>query len=86
MRWILLLQEFDLKIKDKKGSENVVADHLSRIENGDANSCPPIVEMFPDEQLYQVKDTLPRFADIVNYLAGGHLPPNMNTQQKKRFP
>jgi len=33
IRWILLLQEFDFVIKDKKGSENFVADHLSRLVN-----------------------------------------------------
>ena len=32
IRWVLLLQEFDLEIMDKKGSDNVIANHLSRLE------------------------------------------------------
>ncbi|GKF58074.1 reverse transcriptase domain-containing protein, partial [Tanacetum coccineum] len=33
LRWILLLKEFDVVIHDKKGAENLAADHLSRLEN-----------------------------------------------------
>ena len=53
IRWILLLQEFDLQIKDKVGVENLVADHLSRItvEKEDAT---PLKDTFPDEHLFAV--------------------------------
>ena len=33
IRWVLLLQEFDFQIIDRKGAENPVADNLSRLEN-----------------------------------------------------
>ncbi|GJX40558.1 reverse transcriptase domain-containing protein [Tanacetum coccineum] len=33
IRWVLLLQKFTIDIKDKRGTENLAADHLSRLEN-----------------------------------------------------
>ncbi|CAN6566306.1 unnamed protein product [Malus baccata var. baccata] len=53
IRWMLLLQEFDIEIRDKKGSENVVADHLSRMVHNE--EALPIAETFPDEQLLSIK-------------------------------
>ncbi|XP_073138896.1 uncharacterized protein [Henckelia pumila] len=53
IRWILLLQEFDFEIKDRKGTEDPVADYLSRLVKEEESM--PISEFFPDEQLFQVK-------------------------------
>ncbi|CAN6567594.1 unnamed protein product [Malus baccata var. baccata] len=51
--WMLLLQEFDIEIRDKKGSENVVADHLSHLVHNEESL--PILETFPDEQLLSIE-------------------------------
>ena len=60
IRWVLLLQEFDLEIKDKKGSDNVITDHLSRMERPtEEERGTKIEENFLDEQLFQVSVQLP---------------------------
>ena len=85
IRWVLLLQEFDVEIKDKKGTENLVADHLSRLEG--ARDDVPVNDEFPDEKLFAIEDkkAVPWFADYVNYLVAKVIPPEFNYQKKKRF-
>ena len=85
IRWVLLLQEFDLEIKDKKGTENLVANHLSQLEGSSKEIH--INYDFPDEQLLAIEDRkpVPWFADLVNYLVAKVLPPEFGYQQKKRF-
>ena len=71
IRWILLLQEFDIEIQDKKESENIIADHLSRILVEDCEHIS-IKESFLDEQFLVVSHAkAPSLVDIVNYLAVG---------------
>ncbi|GJT59047.1 reverse transcriptase domain-containing protein [Tanacetum coccineum] len=69
IRWILLLQEFDIEIKDIKGRENVAADHLSRIENDETSDDSKVDDNFPRETLMKI-DTRdePWFAEFANYL------------------
>ncbi|GKA02286.1 reverse transcriptase domain-containing protein [Tanacetum coccineum] len=90
MRWILLLQEFDVEIRDKKGAENLAADHLSRLENPHQNEFEnkEITETFPLETLGSVAlrdDNTPWFADFANYHAGNFIVKGMSSQQKNKF-
>ncbi|CAN6687996.1 unnamed protein product [Malus baccata var. baccata] len=79
IRWMLLLQEFDIEIRDKKGSENVVADHLSRMVHEE--DAVPIIETFPDKQLMSVNVSEPWYADLVNYLVSKQVPSNLTKHQ-----
>ena len=73
IRWVLLLQESNLQIKDKKGVENVVVDHLSRLTIAHNTHNPPINDEFPEESLLLVENT-PWYAHIDNFLETGELP------------
>ncbi|WJZ94281.1 hypothetical protein VitviT2T_013155 [Vitis vinifera] len=73
IRWILLLQEFDLQIRDKKGVENVVADHFSRLAIAHNSHVLPINDDFPEESLMLLEKT-PWYAHIANYLVTVEVP------------
>ena len=68
IRWVLMLQEFNLQIRDKKVVKNVVADHLSRLTIAHNTHNPPINDEFPKESLLLIENT-PWYAHIANYLA-----------------
>ena len=71
-----------MEFKDKKGSENLVADHLSQLHT---TSSGEICDTFPDEQLLAVVTKVPWFEHIVNYLVTKSIPDYWNTHQKKKF-
>ncbi|GJW35698.1 reverse transcriptase domain-containing protein [Tanacetum coccineum] len=91
LQWILLLQEFDVIIRDKKGAENLAADHLSRLENPHQGDLmrKEITKTFPLETLGMIHfcgdSSTPWFADIANYHAGNFVVKGMSSQQKKKF-
>ena len=84
IRWVLLLQEFNLQIKDKKGVENVVADHLSRLTIAHDTHSAPINDEFPEESLMQLEKA-PWYAHIANFLTTGEIPTEWKGQDRKYF-
>nr|GEY86753.1 reverse transcriptase domain-containing protein [Tanacetum cinerariifolium] len=88
IRWVLLLQEFDNIIRDKKGTENLAADHLSRLKNphNDVFENKDINENFPLETLGKISSgSTPCFADFENFHAGNFIVKRMSSQHKKKF-
>ncbi|XP_070054078.1 uncharacterized protein [Nicotiana tomentosiformis] len=87
MRWVLLVQEFDLEIKDIKGTENQVIDHLSRHER-------PLVEIvkirkeFPNEQIFSsaaVSERPPWYADVANFLDSVWFSHDLSRDQRRKL-
>nr|GEZ89485.1 reverse transcriptase domain-containing protein [Tanacetum cinerariifolium] len=88
LRWVLLLQEFDITIRDKKGSKNLAADHLSRLENPhkDVLENKDINENFTLETLGSLSSgSTPWFFDIANFHARNFIKKGLTSQQKKKF-
>ncbi|GJY73616.1 reverse transcriptase domain-containing protein [Tanacetum coccineum] len=86
IRWILLLQEFDIEIKDRRGIENVAADHLSRIQNEEISDDSEVDDNFSRENLIEINTrNEPWFADFANYLVGDIIPKGMTYEQKNKF-
>ncbi|RDX86932.1 Retrovirus-related Pol polyprotein, partial [Mucuna pruriens] len=70
-------------IRDKRGAENPVVDHLSRIEK--ESELMSIRDEFSDEQLLHIKSTTQWFADICNYVATSQFPPEASRHYKEKI-
>ena len=75
-----------MEIKDKKGCDNVIENHLSRLEKStEDEKWTTIEENFLDEYLFQVSVQVPWYVDIVNFLAYGIIPLEFSYQQKRKL-
>jgi hypothetical protein len=74
IRWILLLQEFDIETRDSKGVENSVAEQLPRFQYKEPHELP-INDYLRDDTLLKVTHSDPWYVDIVNYMVAGYVAP-----------
>lgn len=84
IRWLLLLQQFDLTIVDKPSKENVVVDFLSGLtfpvgEEG------MVDDKLSDEHLFSILVLSPWFSNIANYLVSTQFPPNLSSKEKSKI-
>ena len=84
-----MLEEFDWEVRDKKGSENLVTDHLSRLDQERMHKNDDgvlINETFHGEHILTlVSKKLSWFTDFANYLVSGVFPYGLDYHQKKKF-
>ncbi|GKC41167.1 reverse transcriptase domain-containing protein [Tanacetum coccineum] len=86
--WVSFSTRFDSPSHDKKGSENLAADHLSRLENPhkDVLENKDINEHFPLETLGVISsESTPWFSDYANFHVGNFIIKGMSNQQKRKF-
>jgi hypothetical protein len=80
IRWILLIQEFELEIKDKKGVENSVAVHLFRMYLEKPQELS-INDAMRDDMFYQIARLDPCYAYIVNFMVAGYVRPGADKKK-----
>jgi len=84
IRWLLLLQQFDLTVIDKPGKENVVADFLSKL-TFPAGEEGMVDDQLLDEHLFTISVLSPWFADIATYLMSAQFLPNLSSKEKRNI-
>lgn len=85
LRWILLLHEFSFEIRNKKGCENTVVNHLARLSSiEETEDKHQIKHEFSNESILAIASA-PWFADYVNYLVRGIILIDFDSNKKKKF-
>lgn len=83
IRWILLLQEFNLEFKNKKGCDNLAADHLIWLSLSKVET--PLKDAFPNKNLFSAQAAYPWYTDMANYLTTGIISSDLSHSEKDKI-